>query len=82
MWLNKKRKSVSADSSALIYIAGALNFAIGLILHCFVEKFGCRGTVCFVNIIFENIGFIGDLIATLGVLIILTSLLFSFKNKI
>ncbi len=82
MFFNKGSNSASGISSIHLCAAGLLCLAFGLFLHCFASKSVHREIDCYINIIFENIGFIGDLTATLGAAIFSVSILFAVINQI
>lgn len=75
MFFDKRSKSASGISSIHLCAAGLLCLAFGLFLHCYAAKSADREFACYVYTIFRNIGFIGDLAATLGI-VTLTAILF------
>ncbi len=82
MFFNKGSNSASGISSIHLCAAGLLCLAFGLFLHCFAAKSLNGEFDCYVNIIFENIGFIGNLTATLGAAIFFVSILFAVIKQI
>lgn len=82
MFFNKRDRSAPVSSSIFLCGAGVFGLAFGLFLHCFAAESVNSEFDCYVNIIFENIGFIGDLTATLGIAIFIVSLLFAVIKQI